>query len=138
MALPLSSQPWSLGRVLRFRLGWISYSRRSTTGFFIAILGTIIRFASRTQAIHALSSAEAELYSIGSAIAEALHVKAFLEESGIAKKAQITIRTDSSSGKSMATRFGASKRTRHVHLRFLFVQHLIADGAVIFHAWGGL
>ena len=76
-----------------------AFSRKSTTVFFIFILGTVIQFTARTQAIPALSSAEAELYSMGSTIAEALHVKSFLEESGIAKRAHISIRTDSTSGK---------------------------------------
>ncbi len=40
-------------------------TRKSTTGFAIKYLGATIHFGSRTQAIVALSSAESELYSIG-------------------------------------------------------------------------
>ena len=30
----------------------------------------------------------------------------------------------------MATRFGTSKKTKHVQLRFLFIQELVASGVV--------
>ena len=36
--------------------------------------------------------------------------------------------TDSTAGKNMATRFGAGKRTKHVELRFVYVQNLIQAG----------
>ena len=42
----------------------------------------------------------------------------------------IRIHTDSTAGKSMATRFGTSKKTKHVQLRFLFIQELVASGVV--------
>ena len=105
-------------------------TRRSTSGFIIFLLGTPVHFGSRTQAVHALSSAEAELYAMGSAVSESLHIKHFLEETALFRKASIIIRTDSSAGKSMASRFGTSKRTRHVQLRFLFLQHLVSDGQI--------
>ena len=38
--------------------------------------------------------------------------------------------TDSTAGKSMATRFGVSKKTRHGELRFLFLQHLVQAGVL--------
>ena len=81
---------------------------------------------SRTQLIFAMSSGESELYAIGTAASEALHVKNFLLEAKVCRGVRILINTDSSAGKSMATRFGVSKKTRHVELRFLFLQHLIA------------
>ena len=36
--------------------------------------------------------------------------------------------TASSAGKSLSTLFGASKKTRHVELRFLFLQELVQQG----------
>ena len=36
--------------------------------------------------------------------------------------------TDSTAGKSMATRFGTGKKTKHVDLRFLYVQNLVQMG----------
>eukprot|EP00971_Amphidinium_carterae_P153206 3037194-Amphidinium_carterae.1 len=38
--------------------------------------------------------------------------------------------TDSSAGKSMATRQGISKTGKHIMLRYLFVQDLVAAGTI--------
>eukprot|EP00971_Amphidinium_carterae_P010523 207843-Amphidinium_carterae.1 len=38
--------------------------------------------------------------------------------------------TDSSSGKSMATRQGISKKGKHIMLRYLFVQDLVASSTI--------
>ena len=107
-----------------------SRTRKSTTGFIVFFLGTPVQFASRTQAVHALSSGEAELYAIGSATAEALHVRSFLLEAGFCRKLLISIRTDAKPGKSMAVRYGCSKKTRHVELRFLYIQHLVHQNLI--------
>ena len=48
-------------------------TRKATTGFLIALLGTTINYGSRTQATIALSSAEAVLYAINTGATEALH-----------------------------------------------------------------
>ena len=64
-------------------------TRKSTTGFAIKYLGPTIHFGSRTQAIVALSSAESELYSIGTGAQEALHIRNFLTETILANKLQI-------------------------------------------------
>ena len=80
-------------------------TRRSTTGFLITLLETTINYGSRTQATIALSSAEAELYAISTGAKEALlHIRNLLMELLNVNKINIKIHTDSSSGKSMATR----------------------------------
>ena len=105
-------------------------TRKSTSGFLLSIFGLCFHFGSRTQAIHAMSSGEAELYAIGTATAEALRVRSFLTELKIFQIIKILIYTDSAAGKSMATRLGISKRLRHVQLRHLFVQHLVSQQVV--------
>eukprot|EP00439_Symbiodinium_sp_Y106_P028667 s6609_g3.t1 len=76
----------------------------------------------------ALSSGEAELYAIGQGVSEALFVRSMLLESKLAKKVSVIAHTDSTVGKSMATRFGTGKKTKHVELRFLYVQNLVQMG----------
>ena len=90
-------------------------------------LGTLITSQSRTQATVALSSGEAELYAIGLGMSESLFIRSLLLESQLSKNVNIRIHTDSTAGKSMATRFGTSKKTKHVQLRF---QELVASGVV--------
>ena len=70
------------------------------------------------QEIHAMSSGEAELYSIGSGISEGLHVRSLLLELHLVRHVHFIIHTDSSAAKSMCANFGTSKKLRHTQLRF--------------------
>ena len=81
-------------------------TRKSTSGFAIYIFGTCVQFGSRTQQTVALSSAESELYAIGTGTIESLHLSYFLKELHCNLKINICILTDSSAGKSIATRVG--------------------------------
>jgi len=91
-------------------------------------LNSTVSFGSRTQRTIALSLGEAELYAIGQETSEALFVKNLIIEAKPAKSVNVTVHTDSTGGKSMATRFGTSKKTKHVGLKFLYVQELVAKG----------
>ena len=105
-------------------------TRRSTSGFAIKFMGSTIHFGSRTQATIALSSAEAELYAINTGATESLHIRNILQEALNIKKVNIRIHTDSSSGKSMATRIGSSKKAKHIELKHLFIQQLVQHDLV--------
>ena len=59
-----------------------------------------------------------------------MFIRSLLLESQLSKNVNIRIHTDSTAGKSMATRFGTSKKTKHVQLRFLLIQELVASGVV--------
>ena len=48
-------------------------------------------------------------------------LRSMLLEAKLAKKVNVIAHTDSTAGKSMATRFGTGKKTQHVELRFLYV-----------------
>ena len=103
-------------------------TRKSASGTVVQLLNSTVSFESRTQGTIALSSGEAELYAIGQGTSEALFVKNLITEAKLAKSVNITVHTDPIAGKSMATRFGTSKKTKHVELRFLYVQELVAKG----------
>ena len=45
-------------------------------------------------------------------------------------KTNIFVSTDSAVGKSIVSRFGASRKTKHVQLRFLYMQELVTTGLV--------
>ena len=77
----------------------------------------------RTQGTLGLSSGEAELHAIGQGVSEALFVRSMLLESKLAKKVNVIAHIDSMAGKSMATRFGTGKKTKHAELRLLYVQN---------------
>ena len=97
---------------------------------FIVVLGCTLHCISKTQQVLALSSGEAELYAIGTGIAEGLALGNFLVEACLCTKFQLLVYTDSSAGKSIATRLGVSKKTRHIDLKFLYMQQLVQQGLV--------
>ena len=94
----------------------------------VNVLGCNMISTARTQGTLALSSGEAELYAIGQGVSEAQFVRSMLLESKLAKKISVIAHTDSTAGKSMATRFGTGKKTKHVELRFLYMQNLVQMG----------
>ena len=49
------------------------------------------------------------MYAVGQGVSEALFVRSMLLESKLAKKVNLTVRSDSTAGKSMATRFGTEE-----------------------------
>ena len=59
-----------------------------------------------------------------------LHISNLLKEALNMKKINIRIHTDSSSGKSMATRIGSAKKAKHIELKHLFIQLLVAHDLV--------
>ena len=105
-----------------------SKTRKSTSGSTIQVLGCDIVHTSRTQGTVALSSGEAELYAIGQGINEALFVRSLILEAEFARRVHVIVYTDSTAGQSIASRFGTGKRTKHVELRFLYMQNLISSG----------
>ena len=113
-------------------------TRKSTSGSTVNVLGCNMVSTARTQGTLALSSGEAELYAIGQGVSEALFLRSMLLEASLAKKVSVIAHTDSTAGKSMATRFGAGKKTRHVELRFLYVQNLVQMGLLKMAKIGGL
>ena len=80
-----------------------------------------------------LSSAEAELYAIGSGASEGLHLRSLLTELKAARGIRFMIRTDSSAAKSVCATYGASKKLRHVPLRYMFIQQLVQAGFAQIH-----
>ena len=96
----------------------------------INILNSTIAFGSQTQATVALSPAESELYAICTGVNEGLHLKSFLLETIICTTVNIRIHTDSTAGKSIATRQGSSKRAKHIDLKFLYTQDLINNNTI--------
>ena len=93
------------------------------------VLGTPACFFSRAQSVLALSSAEAELYAIGSTLAELLHARNLLEDLHMFK-VSMALYTDSTSVKSLSARFGTSRKTRRAQLRFLHMRQLAQQGMV--------
>ena len=102
-------------------------TRKSTSGY-VAMLGRhCVAARSKTQSVIATSSGEAEFYALCSATSSALGLQALLADMGITVK--IVIGMDATAGKAMASRRGLG-RAKHIHVQYLWVQSVVASGAV--------
>ena len=116
-------------------------TRQSTSGSLVTILKNNMHSNSKTQQVIATSSAEAELYAISSTIADAIHLKQLITEIenniGVATfdfdkhQPNIVLFCDSSSATSLVQRMGINKRTKHIQLRFLWIQDLHKSGQLV-------
>ena len=105
-------------------------SRRSTSGVATYLLGVNLQSHSRTQQTIALSSGEAELYAIGAGATDSLFIRSLLLEACLIPRVHLLVHTDSTAGKSKASSYGTSRKTRRVQLRHLFVQELVTSGMI--------
>ena len=101
--------------------------RKSTSGGMMMLGGTVVKYWSRTQATRALSVAEAEYCAVVRGAAEGLGAQSLLADLGM--QAEVNIWTDSNGARAIAGRRGLGK-TRHVELKYLWVQEMTNSGQV--------
>ena len=68
---------------------------------------------------------------MGMAIQDALHLQSLLQEmklSQLAKPVELTVYTDSYNGKALTSKLGLTRKSKHVQLRYMFIQDLLANG----------
>ena len=102
-------------------------TRKSTSGGVIKLGNHIIRTWSTTQGVMTLSSGEAEFYGLVKATSHSLGIQAIAKDMGI--DMGITVYTDSSAAKGIASRRGLGK-TRHIEVNQLWLQDKVADGII--------
>ena len=78
---------------------------------------------SQLQDTHAQSSGESEFYALGAGCADGMYVRVILSDLGM--RAKINLRCDAKAARALAQRQGLSKRTRHVKVKYLYVQDLV-------------
>ena len=72
---------------------------------------------------------------MGMAVQHSLHLRSLLQEmqlSQLAKPFELSVFTDSSSGKALASNFGLTKKIKHVQLGFVFMKDLRVHGQLHF------
>ena len=92
------------------------------TGFVIQLQGITISLGSKTQATIALSTGEAELLALNTAVAEALFVQNILLDLGY-ENVPVPAFTDSSAALGTVSR--QAGRVKHVHFRELWLQQFM-------------
>ena len=98
-------------------------SMKSISAVFTRIDGFTIGVNAQLQDTYAQSSGESEFYALGAGCTEGLYVKAILNDHGM--QAKINRRCDAKAARALAQRQGLSKRTRHVKVKYLYVQDLV-------------
>ena len=99
-------------------------TRRSTSGGIVAWGNGLIKSWSNRQSVVARSSGEAEYYSLGKSMSEAMGIRAVAADLGWDVK--VTCNLDSSAAKAMASRIGLGK-TRHIEVLYLWVQDVVKN-----------
>ena len=99
-------------------------TRKSTNAGMLMHGCHLIRGYSTTQAVPALSSGEAEFYSVVKATASVLGSQSLAADLG--QKLQCEVGTDSSAAKAMALRQGLGK-ARHIHTSLLWIQQIFSE-----------
>ena len=103
---------------------------RSTSGGIVMIGDHVIKTYSKQQRTVALSSAEAELYAMVAASAEALAIIAYAADLGL--KLDGEVYTDSSAALGISQRAGIGK-VRHLRTQGLWVQECRVTGRLVYH-----
>ena len=103
-------------------------SRKSTSGGVLMVGKHLLKTYSRQQKTIALSSAEAELYALVAASAEALGLQAYAVDLGMSLTPRIM--TDASAALGIAQRRGLGK-VRHVQTQALWVQEVRLTGRLL-------
>jgi len=109
-------------------------TRKSTQGGIIMHGMHCIKSWSTTQAIIALSSAEAEYYGIVKAASQGLGIKSLCRD--FERVVDLEVHTDASAARSIANRHGLGK-VRHIDTHYLWVQQRVARGDFkVAKVWG--
>ena len=102
-------------------------TRRSTGGGVASVGGPLLKSWSKTLAVLALSSGEAELMSLVKAGTEALGLQALYRDFG--EEMSITIASDATAAIGMVSRLGLGK-VRHLAVSDLWLQEKARSGAM--------
>ena len=100
-------------------------TRKSTSGGILQLGNHCLKSWSSTQTVIALSSGEAEFYSITKGAAQGMGLQSLLQDMGIS--VEIRLMTDASTGKVIASRRGLGK-VRHIATHELWIQDEVLKG----------
>ena len=103
---------------------------KSTSGYVFMAAGGAITWKSKKQTTIALSSTEAEYVALSEAAREACWLRNLYEELGYSQKFPITIKGDNDGSIAMAKNPQFHSRSKHVAIRWHWVQELVEKGNV--------
>ena len=99
-------------------------SRRSRSGVIVRRGLHLLRHSSTIQIVIGLSGAESEYYALTKGGCSRLGLQSLFADWNL--KLQLSLHTESSSAKAVASRRGAGKSTRHMQMRMLWLHERVA------------
>jgi transposase InsO family protein len=105
-------------------------TRISVSGFIIYLCGVAISWRSKAMRHVTLSSSEAEYVSLSEAAKEVKFIVQVIESMGIEVEKPVVIRVDNIGAIFMANNVTTSNRTKHVDVRYRYVNEFVEDGFV--------
>lgn len=105
-------------------------TRKSTSGYVFVCASSPITWASQRQSVVAQSTTEAEYIALAFGTKEALWIKYFLDELGLAQKS-IVINVDNQSAIKLAKNSEFHKKTKHIDVRFHFIKDECNKGNIV-------
>ena len=105
-------------------------SRLSVAGFVLYLMGVPISWRSKGMKVVAQSSTEAEYIALSETAKEVKFVYQVLASLGIKVKLPIIVRVDNLGAIFMSENISVSQRTKHVDVRFRFVQQFTMEGFI--------
>ena len=105
-------------------------TRISVAGFILYLMGVPISWRSKGMKIVAQSSTEAEYIALSEAAKEVKFVYQVLVSLGFKVKLPIIVRVDNLGAIFMSDNISVSQRTKHVDVRYRFVQQFSLEGFI--------
>ncbi len=99
--------------------------RRSTTGYVFSFGSGLVSWASRKQAVVALSSCEAEYVALSQAAQEAVFLRGLASDLGHASGSATIIKGDNQGSLALASNPILHQRSKHIDTRHHFIRDLV-------------
>ena len=110
--------------------GAVQEHRRAISGNVFLMDGGAISWSSRKQELVTLSTAEAEYVAATHAAKEAIWLCKLIFELFPTLKAPTTLYCDNQAALRLATDDNYHARTKHIDIRYHFIRHVVASGAL--------
>ena len=127
---PLINDEWIVVAFSDSDFGGDKETRISVAGFIVYFMGVPISWKSKGQKTVALSSSEAEYVALSEAAKEIKFIYQVLISIGFKVKLPIIVYVDNLGTIFMSENVSVSNRTKHVDIRYRFVQEFVLDGFI--------
>ena len=105
-------------------------TRRSITGYYVTVEGSVVSCKSGMQKIVALSVTEAEVIALVMCVQEMLYVMKVLESMELQVDKPMIVQSDNKGAVDLANGWSVSGNTKHMEVRIMFLRELKENGTL--------